>query len=107
MTVYQALHGLGYPVTHPPYKGNERTYITYQLIGQTSTLYAEGEEKLTAVRYSVDLYTSQEIAALISEIKGALQDAGWICVVDMEIYEQDTALRHIAMTATAVGGIYG
>jgi hypothetical protein len=32
MMIYEALADLGVPVCHPPYKGAEETYITYQLL---------------------------------------------------------------------------
>ena len=35
MMIYEALEDLGVPVCHPPYKGGEETYITYQLLGQS------------------------------------------------------------------------
>lgn len=97
-----------YTVCHPPYMGNERTYVTYQCMGQTGTLYAEGTEKETGVMYAVDYYTDTppfEIA--IEDIKTRFAAAGWNCAVEAEIYETDTGLYHIAMTAVGVGGIYG
>ena len=43
----------------------------------------------------------------IEDIKTRFAAAGWNCTVDAEIYETDTGLYHIAMTAVGVGGIYG
>ena len=50
MMIYEALSSLGVPVCHPPYKGAEETYITYQLLGQSGQLYAEGGEAETGVQ---------------------------------------------------------
>ena len=49
MMIYEALADLGVPVCHPPYKGGEETYITYQLLGQSGQLYAEGGEAETEI----------------------------------------------------------
>lgn len=97
-----------YTVCHPPYMGDERTYITCQCMGQTGVLYAEGTEKETGIMYSVDYYTdTPPFDTAIKDIKARLAAAGWSCTVDAEIYETDTGLYHIAMTASGVGGIYG
>lgn len=97
-----------YTVCHPPYMGNERTYVTYQCMGQIGTLYADGVEKETGVMYAVDYYTNNPpFKTAVDDIKNKLAAAGWNCSVDTEIYETDTGLYHIAMTAVNVGGIYG
>lgn len=107
MTINNALAALKLPVTHPPYKGEANEYITYQLITQSTTLYAEGTEAETSVLYAVDYYTKiVPFEAKLLEIKRFLQAAGWTCTVNAEIYEKDTGLYHIAMTAAHVGGIY-
>lgn len=97
-----------YTVCHPPYMGDARTYVTYQFIGQTGVLYAEGAEQETGVMYSVDLYTdAPPFESIVVDIKSRLAAAGWSCTVDAEMYETDTGLYHIAMSAAGVGGIYG
>lgn len=107
MEISKALSALGIPVCHPPYSGGEHTFVTYQLMGQSGTMYAESREAETGMGYSVDLYTDGEYVTLIHSIKSALEDAGYSCVVDQEIYEQNTGLRHIAMSATIPEEIYG
>lgn len=108
MTIAQALSEIGVPVTHPPYMGEGEDYITYQLIAQSSTLYAEGMEAETSVLYSVDYYTkTTPFAEMLLKIKAALQAAGWSCTISAEQYESDTHLYHVSMDATSVGGIYG
>lgn len=108
MTINNALAALKLPVTHPPYKGEANEYITYQLITQSTTLYAEGTEAETSVLYAVDYYTkTAPFEAKLLEIKRLLQTAGWTCTVNAEDYEPDTGLYHIPMTVTGVGGIYG
>ena len=108
MTIDNALAALKLPVTHPPYKGEANEYITYQLITQSTTLYAEGIEAETSVLYAVDYYTKNvPYEKKMLEIKRLLQAAGWTCTVNAEDYEPDTGLYHIPMTATHIGGIYG
>ena len=108
MTINSALAALKLPITHPPYKGEADEYVTYQLITQSTTLYAEGNEAETSVLYAVDYYTkTAPFAEKLLEIKRLLQTAGWTCTVNAEDYEPDTGLYHIPMTATRVGGIYG
>ena len=107
MTIYSALDALKLPITHPPYKGEADEYVTYQLITQSTTLYAEGNEAETSVLYAVDYYTKTvPFEAKLLEIKRLLQAAGWTCTVNAEDYEPDTGLYHIPMTATHIGGIY-
>ena len=108
MTINSALAALQLPITHPPYKGEADEYVTYQLIIQSTTLYAEGTEAETSVLYAVDYYTKTvPFEAKLLEIKRLLQAAGWTCTVNAEDYEPDTGLYHIPMTATHIGGIYG
>ena len=77
-------------------------------MGQIGTLYAEGVEKETGVMYSVDYYTDiPPFETAIKDIKDRLAATGWSCTVDAEMYETDTGLYHIAMTAARVGGVYG
>ena len=107
MTINSALTALKLPITHPPYKGEADEYVTYQLITQSTTLYAEGTEAETSVLYAVDYYTKTvPFEAKLLEIKRLLQAGGWTCTVNAEDYEPDTGLYHIPMTATHIGGIY-
>ncbi len=107
MTIAEILQDK-YTVCHPPYMGDAAEYVTYQLITQSTTLYAEGTEAETSVLYAVDYYTKTEpFEAKLLEIKRLLQTAGWTCTVNAEDYEPDTGLYHIPMTVTGVGGIYG
>jgi hypothetical protein len=97
------------PASHPPYLGTAQTYVTYQIMGQDGMLYAEGKEQETGMRYSVDLYTKDDttLFSMIQSVKAALEDADWIVTIDQEIYEDDTKLWHIPMTATQEGANYG
>lgn len=109
MEINKVLAPLGIPVCHPPYSGAAETYITYQFIGQRSTVYAEGKEAETGTAFSVDLYTSAsktDIGSIINNTKKLLQSAGYICTVDMETVETKTQSRHYALTAIKEDAIY-
>lgn len=107
MTIYEALDGIGAPVCHPPYKGAEETYITYQLLGQSGQLYAEGAEAETAVQYAVSIFAEGFAAGLLTRVKAALERAGYIVTVDMETYDKETGRTQIALIAETEGAEYG
>lgn len=107
MSICDILSPLGYPVVHPPYRGTERKYITYQSTGQREIIYAEGEEAETACSFGVDLYSdAPPFSSDIISIKGLLQSAGYSSTVETTLYEADTQMWHIAMVAEAEGEIY-
>ena len=107
MEINKALEPLGIPVCHPPYSGAARTFLTYQYMGQAGNFYAESREAETGASFALDLFTDGEYMQLIRDIKALAEAANYTCVVDQEMYEQDTGLRHIAMTVTAAEEIYG
>ena len=105
--IYEALEGLGLPVCHPPYKGAEQSYITYQLLGQSGQIYAEGREAETGALYAVSIFAEVFDAEILSRAKAALEAAGYIATVDMETYDQETGRTQIALLAECVGAEYG
>lgn len=107
MMIYEALAGIGVPVCHPPYKGAEETYITYQLLGQSGQLYAEGCEAETAVQYAVSIFAEGFAAGILTRVKAALERAGYIVSVDMETYDKETGRTQIALIAETEGAVYG
>ena len=107
MMIYEALSSLGVQVCHPPYKGAEETYITYQLLGQSGQLYAEGGEAETGVQYAVSIFAEGFAANLLKRVKAALEAAGYIATVDMENYDKETGRTQIAIIAECEGTEYG
>ena len=108
MTIVQALSQIGFPVCHPPYGGGARKYLTYQIIGQTGAIYAEGKEAATGTTFGLDLFTdSPPFAQDLAAIKAALEAAGYVTRVEAEQYEDDTGLWHVSLTAVCPGGVYG
>ena len=107
MLIYEALSSLGVPVCHPPYKGGDGTYITYQLLGQSGQIYAEGGEAETGVQYAVSIFADGFAAELLKRVKAKLEDAGYIATVDMETYDKETGRTQIALIAETEGAAYG
>jgi len=109
--INEALAGLGLPVTHPPYIGNEPKYITYNLLGQMGQIYGEGKEAETGVYWALDYFAAaldgESHQADILAIKAAMEEADWIVVIQQEIYDPTDSRYHVAMTAYAVGELYG
>lgn len=107
MMIYEALADLGVPVCHPPYKGAEETYITYQLLGQSGQIYAEGREAETGAAFAVSIFATGFAEDLLRRTKAALESAGYIVTVDMESYDKDTGRTQIALVAETEGAVYG
>ena len=107
MMIYETLADLGVPVCHPPYKGGGETYITYQLLGQSGQLYAEGGEAETGVQYAVSIFAEGFAVDLLQRTKVALEAAGYIATVDMETYDKETGRTQIAIIAETEGAEYG
>ena len=107
MKIYEALENLGVPVCHPPYRGSEETYITYQLLGQGNRVYAESREAETSVMYAVSIFSEGFAVELLRETKASLEAAGYIVTVDMETYDKDTGRTQIALIAETEGNEYG
>ena len=100
MMIYEALADLGVPVCHPP-------YMTYQLLGQSGQIYAEGAEAETGVQYAVSIFAEGFAADLLKHAKAALQNAGYIATVDMESYDKETGRTQVALIAETEGAEYG
>ena len=106
-TIKDALSGLGLPCCHPPYRGQEPSYITYSLLGQNGQIYAEGHEVETGVMYAVEVFSPGHSSKLLRDVKSALEAAGYIATVEMEYYDQDTDRHQISFTAMVEGAEYG
>ena len=107
MTIQEALNDIGVPVSALPYTGRADIYVTYQLIGQSAPIYAEGREAATAVTYAVDIWTGVSYLDTLRRVKAALEAAGYIARVDMQIFEDKVGRTHVMLTATTAGAVYG
>lgn len=109
MTIEEALAGLSYPVCHPPYRGGEPKYVTFQLLGQFGTLYADDAEAETSVQYMLHLWArdGRELYVMLHEVRAALEAADWIVAVDTQIYDPDSRMHRLVLSASAAGALYG
>lgn len=107
MKIYEALELVGVPVCHSPYVGDAHTYITYQLLGQDSVLYAEGKEQETAVTYAVNIFAEKFTAGIVALTKFALETAGYIATVETEVYDGAKGTAQVSIIATKEGAEYG
>lgn len=107
MKIYEALELVGVPVCHPPYVGDAHTYITYQLLGQDSVLYAEGKEQETAVTYAVNIFAEKFTAGIVALTKFVLETAGYIATVETEVYDGAKGATQVSIIATKEGAEYG
>ena len=107
MMIYEALADLGVPVCHPPYQGGAETSITYQLLGQSGQLYAEGGEAETGVQYAVSIFAEGFAAGRLKRVKAAMEAAGYIATVEMETSDKETGRTQIALIAETEGTAYG
>lgn len=107
MEIVDVLAPMKCPVTHAPYKGDARTYITYELIAQVGGMYGDDEETETVTHYGLDLYTDQPFSKMLKQIKTLLAQAGYTIEIGMETYEDDMTLWHVELTATIGEALYG
>jgi len=107
MSIWNALSAIGCPVCHVPYHGTEKKYITYQIAGQSGTLYAEGNEAETGTAYIVNLYNTTYDASFLTTAKSMLKDAGYIVTVDMEDYDSVSKESRTVLYCVIEGADYG
>jgi len=100
-------NGLPVPCCHTPYLGDAEVYVTFQLLPQRATLYAEGREAETSVQYAVSIFRPRYSAALLREVKRLLEQAGYIATVEAEFYDRDTRRNQTTIIATIEGDAYG
>lgn len=107
LTIAEALESSEVPVFRVPYTGSAPAYITYQLLGQTGQIYAEGREAATGVSYAVNIWSPGYSAVLMLNTKALLEAAGYIVTVDMENYDHDMDIHQSTLVASIEGSVYG
>lgn len=102
--IKEALKGLDYPVHHAAYRGNARTFLIFQSVGQEAQLWAEGREVESGSGWSLDLYSDHApLTPEIGTITQLLADADIRCRVDAVMYDAELDLQHVALSAWAIG----
>lgn len=87
------------PVEHLRYKGNEKTFITWTIISETSGLNANDSNLYSVVDVDIDVFSEGNYLDIMKEIKEIMKENNWLWVEDsVEMYEEDTELYHRTMT---------
>ena len=107
MSIRTVLAGLNVPVRRPDYKGDADQYVTYHLLGEVGTIYAEGKPAETGTRFSVDIWSKTDYVALLTSVRSTLQDANYAVVVLAEYFESTSGYYHVVLEACCVGAQYG
>ena len=72
MSIRTVLSTAGVPVRRPDYKGDDPQYITYQMVGQTGTIYAESTEAETGTAFYINIWSKTDWTALAASVKQIL-----------------------------------
>ena len=97
----------GVPVCRPDYRGDADQYITFHLLGDTGTVYAEGTAAETGTRFSVDLWSKTDYTSLLATVKSALQSSDYYVSVLTEYFEDESGYYHVVLEASCIGTCYG
>ena len=86
---------MGVPVAHLRYKGEETTFVTWTITGESPELSADDTPLYSVVAVDVDVFSKGNYLALVTEIKRLMCENDWVWVGDStEMYEEDTELYH-------------
>lgn len=98
--IYQALSQLGVPFERIYYRGNAKTFVTYQLIIGQERYHAEDEHGGTEYQYRVSIFSQTDYIALLQRVCAGLREAGFYDVeIEAEFYESETGYYHIPIQA--------
>lgn len=84
------------PVAHLKYKGNEKTYITWQLLEENSELCANDDDLFSVCPLDIDIYSDKNYLNIIKKIKEIMKENDWVWSGNSsEMLDDDTELYHI------------
>lgn len=107
MSIRTVLSGLNVPVRRPDYKGKDPQYITYQLLGQTGTIYAESTEAETGTAFLVNIWSKTDYTALLASVKMTLLRARYRVLVMSESFEKEDGYYRVILEVACIGANYG
>ena len=107
MSIRTVLSTVGVPVRRPDYKGNDPQYITYQMIGQTGTIYAESTEAETGTAFYVNIWSKGDYISLLKSVKLTLLRNRYRAVVLSEGFEREDGYFRVIIEAACIGANYG
>lgn len=107
MSIRTVLSGLNVPVRRPDYKGNAAQYITYQLLGQTGTIYAESTEAETGTEFLLNIWSKTDYTALLTQVKQTLLRNRYRVTVLSESFEKEDGYYRVILETACIGANYG
>ena len=89
------------PIAFIRYRGNSKTYLTYQEINNKPELEADDIVLYSASVYDIDIYSDRNYLNIVEEVKKKMLESDFIWVEDsIDMYEEDTKLYHKTITFT-------
>ena len=98
---------LDVPVKRPDYKGDAPQYVTYQLLGQTGTIYAESTEAETGTEFVVNIWSKTDYTGLLTALKHTLLDARYRVDVQAEYFDRDSGYYRVVIETACIGENFG
>lgn len=93
------VNGKNVPVAFLRYRGNAKTYITYQEISNFPRLEADDIPLYSASTYDFDIYSIDNYLDIIKELKKKMIESDFLWIEDSEdMYEEDTKFYHKTIT---------
>lgn len=91
-SIKNALRGIGCPVAHLLYKGDEETHITYYSYRREDTHYANDVPILEGCFCTVEVFGKTDDQTLVEEVRKRLAESGWYISDEDEDYDEDKDL---------------
>lgn len=95
------------PVKRPDYKGDAEQYVTYQMIGQTGTIYAESTEAETGTAFLINIWSKTDYTQLLHDVKWTLLEAHYRVSVMGETFDTESGYHRVILDAACVGESFG
>lgn len=93
------VNGASIPVGHLRYKGKSKTFVTWTITGETSSISADDEDLYSIVEVDIDVFSEGNYLEVMKEVKKLMKDNKWSWLEDsIEMYEEDTELYHRTIT---------
>ena len=95
-----ALESVGVPFERLTYRGHAAAFITYQLVISSERDFYDDENEAREYTFRLDLVSRCDFVPLLRRVWRELKAGGFYGIsAEAEIYEKDTRLYHIPMTA--------
>lgn len=92
--IIDTLKPLKIPVSFQKHNGKAQTYITFHEYLESGEEYEDDEEILTSHYIQVDVWSKEDYADLIEQVKRYLINAGFKRLNEIDLYEEDTKIYH-------------